>query len=109
MVEPQGLASIMTSVERIDCGLIEARNTVEQEFNNYVHDNSGLLADLDTACREEFNIRSVKVELLHVLNDAKRKLKPLFEDDQRLGYFTCINFKGPYPWQKDLSETSKES
>ncbi|KAK0664205.1 hypothetical protein DIS24_g494 [Lasiodiplodia hormozganensis] len=44
-------------------------------------------------------------ELSDILKQVQYSIKPLFKGDRNVGYFTCFQFEGPFPWES-LTDSS---
>lgn len=47
------------------------------------------------------NRRSSEDLLIQKLLNVQEALQPLFEGDRGIGYFSCIQFEGPFPWETE--------
>lgn len=44
-------------------------------------------------------------ELEDIVRQVQNSIKPLFKGDRNVGYFTCFQFEGPFPWES-LTDSS---
>lgn len=95
---------ILKSVEIVATGLEQASNAMDHLREDARNDLRREFLDVEDAFKENISVNNVEAALEDIVKKAKQILKPLFENDCDVGYFTCTQFKGPYPWKDQKAE-----
>ncbi len=92
--------SIVQSVGNIENALTKGEKSSKNSHNGRN------LQNVRTALEEGVGEARLKSCFAAVLRDIRHNTELLLEGDRKLGYFTCLEFKGPFPWEEQSSETT---
>lgn len=98
-IKPLLRASFVEQAEKVDDGLYAGQNFIHDlkrgdQEDGYDETMYKIADGLDQWVNEE----TVESNLREMLQAIKEVIKPLFVGDRKVGYFTCMQFAGPFPW-----------
>ncbi|KAB2576153.1 hypothetical protein DBV05_g5254 [Lasiodiplodia theobromae] len=94
-------AALLKGVDCVDESMDEAQKLAAYMSNYFddEEDNWGpALRAADKGLKMGMNRRSVKNSLQKKLREVQDALRPLFQGDKGVGYFTFMRFKDSFPW-----------